>query len=399
MSMLHSHEQTALNPTQVNGAFSKASDASARVINIKTYNIHDILSGDPECPVTIGTLQFLIRSQAALHMAHAKENQGKLKELLKKRGNTLRGFVLYADQIGPVAYAIYYPMIDNKGARVAYCEDFFIVESYRKYGIAKILFHELAQRTMQDNAEYLQWATDARNTPVIGFIENKLGAKHPDVITISATELLENNSTAARNHSALTKSWDSKELVTRPLKAEDVNLPERLGLSPNIIRNTGDLPFKGFVTYEKSKPNAPLAITPGWTHFSTFQLREGLHLEQPVFTVEKDADKKQIVHSIITAAKKYAEASRYAYFRWHISESEPTMHSILTEDLGLHKDSMLGNNASELTVYSLTNGALNKLASTNPDRTIRISTADPIGTGGMRNQIKANAEELSLKRA
>ena len=350
--------------------FDKATQANDRQIPVTTYNIHDILRGDESCPVTLGTFQFLVRSQAALHMASAVDNQDRLKTLLKNRGNTLRGFVLHGEGVGPVAYAVYYPMIDSNGSRVAYCEDFFIVESFRKYGAAKILFHELAKRTMQDNAEYLQWATDRRNQPVHGFVQNKLGARHPDVITIAASALI-------KNKVNLRGDWNEKDFVTRPLKAEDVNLPERLGLSPNIIRNTGDLPFKGFVTFSRSKTNEPIAITPGWTHLSTFQLKEGVHLEQPVFA--EGVNKEAVMQSVITATRKHIDSNKLAYFRWHVTGSDKDMRDVLCDKLGLEVDSMVGTPESELVVYTLTNGSLKALADKEPCRVLVVPTNDPIG--------------------
>jgi len=338
-----------------------------RQIHIETYSIHDILRGDNNCPVTLNTLQFLVQSQASLHMASAKDDPERMKMLLKSKGNTLRGFVLYAKDLGPAAYAIYYPMIDSKGARVAYCEDFFIVESYRGHGVSKILFHELAKRTMQDNAEYLQWATDRRNIPVHNYVQQRLGAKHPNIITISANKLL-----AAKPRI----DWDSKDLATRPLKVSDVDLPGRLNLSPNIIRNTGDLPFKGFVTFDRSRPNEPLAITPGWIHFSTFQLKEGLHLEQPIFA--NGVDKQNIISSVIQASRKHASANRLSHFRWHV-EDDHDLRDILQKKLDLAVDSMIGTPESELIVYTLTNGNLNALAENIPSRILNISPDTPIG--------------------
>lgn len=373
-------------------SFEDAAANNARRIRITTYDIHDILRSDGECPVTLNTLQFLVRSQAALHMANVNENQERLKTLLKDHGNTLRGFVLYADGIGPAGYAIYYPMIDGRGSRVAYCEDFFIVESFRKHGVAKILFHELAKRTMEDNAEYLQWATDRRNLPVHGFIQNKLGAKHPDVITIAANDLLDPDT---MSEISLTDMWNDKDLITRPLRAEDVNLPGRLGLSPNLIRHTGDLPFKGFVTYERGKGTEPLAITPGWVHLSTFQLRKGLHLEQPVFA--NDTNRENITLSVINASRRYTDATKLAYFRWHIDQNDPFMTSFLQGRIGLSVDSMIGTRESELIVYTLTNGALLRLAEDVPDRVLSISNSAAIGSPQKLNKQKSMLAQAPLK--
>lgn len=371
-------EQAKPVTANITPAFTQADTAvTHREIKIETYSIHDILDENGNCPVKLGNLQHLIHCQADLHMAQSIDDQARLKDLLKSRANTLRGFVLHGDTAGPIAYLVYYPMIDSKGARVAYCEDFYIAESFRGRGTAKILFHELAKRTLADNFEYIQWATDRRNVPVHDFVQKKLGAKQPGIITISANALLSEKD-------ALLNQWTRKEYVTRPLRGSDVNLPEKLGLSPNIIRNTGDLDFRGFVTFEKGKQQ-PVAITPGWIHLSTFQLKEGLHLEQPVFLAANNKEglsvnEEGILSSIVDASRKLAKGSQLEYFRWHINDDCASMKSLLQDQLGLQRDSMLkGQPETELIVYTLSNGALKALSEATPDRTLRIPVAAPIG--------------------
>jgi hypothetical protein len=373
-------EQAKPVTENVTPVFNQANVVTHREIKVETYSIHDILDENSNCPVTLGNLQHLVHCQADLHMARAVDDQARLKSLLEGRKNTLRGFVLHGDTVGPIAYLVYYPMIDSKGSRVAYCEDFYIAESFRGRGTAKILFHELAKRTLADNFEYIQWATDRRNVPVHDFVQKKLGAKQPGVITISANSLLLNEK------DALINAWACKEYMTRPLRGNDVNLPEKLGLSPNIIRNTGDLErFRGFVTTEKSKPNLPVAITPGWIHLSTFQLKEGLHLEQPVFLPAGNKEgitvnEEGILASIIDASKKFSKAEQLGYFRWHINDDGSSMQTLLQDRLGLQRDSMLkGQPETELIVYTLSNGALKKLSDEEPDRTLRIPLSAPIG--------------------
>ncbi len=361
---------------QTGTTFQRVSQPTVRDIQITTHEINDILRGVAGCPVTLVGLQRLIHAQAALHRAHADEDLDGLKSMLKSRGSTLRGFVLHAAGVGPVAYAVYFPMIDGQGERVAYCEDFFINEAFRGHGVANILFHQLAKKVMDEGAEKLQWATDKRNGPVHTFVQGKLGATHPDIITIAANELLDETKPASLR---LTEAWNGKEYKTRLLTPEDSNLVRELGISPNIIRLTGDLSFRGFVTTLRNKPD-PVAITPGWTHLSTFRLKEGIHLEQPVFANGHPTSK--IVASVAQAARQHVQRNRLDYFRWHIKESEGPMRAILHDQLQLPIDSMLGNPESELIVYNLTNGALRKLATEVPDHVLHISTASPIGGSG-----------------
>ena len=218
---------------------------------IRTYDIHDIRRG--KCPINLGTLAFLIQSQASLHRASAVFDVNKLDELLQRQSNQMRGFVLCTDKNDPVAYAIYYPMIDHKGERIAYCEDFFIVESFRGYGAAGILFHELATRTMKEDATALQWATDGRNAPVQNYVQ-KLGAVHPHIVTISANKLL----TTPDVVSKLKPEWDKRSFIT--IEHTDVDLHKPFNL-PNIVRKTGDMSFRGFATFEKGKMHDPVALT------------------------------------------------------------------------------------------------------------------------------------------
>ncbi len=373
--------------------------ANDRKLDIKTYNIHDIVTGNPSCPVSMDTLKYLIRAQASLHMAAVNEDSNnRLNSILKERISTIRGFVMHAEGAGPVAYAIYYPMIDGKGERVAYCEDFFIVEAYRGYGVANILFHELAKRTLDDNAKYLQWATDRRNTPVQGFVENKLGANTPPkVVTISANSLLHPESNF---RSILNKEWnnatnpdvsqnDSKYIV-KPITPNSVHLLENSGENPNIIRNTGDMRFVGYTVTDRNNPHKAVAIVPGWIHFSTFQVKEGIHLENPKFIDAKtDTEKTQIVNAVLDVAARHSAKSNYNHLRWHIDVENDFMLGLLQDKLNLPKDSMIGTPESELIVYTLSNGNLAALANSNPARTINVAANVPIG-------VKRQSIELAL---
>jgi hypothetical protein len=349
--------------------------------SIKTYDIHDIRRG--KCPVNLSKLMFLIESQASLHGTTSALNVTKLDELLQKQVNQMRGFVLCTEKDAPVAYAIYYPMIDHKGERIAYCEDFFIVEAYRGYGAAGILFHELAARTMKEDATALQWATDGRNIPVHKYVK-KLGAEHPEIITISANKLL----TAPDIVSKLKPEWDKENFIT--VEHTDVDWHKHFNL-PNIVRKTGDMSFRGFATFEKSNRHDPVALTMGWIHTSTFQLNQGLHLEQPVF-INGYAHKENVIHSVIDASQRYAKTNKLGYFRWHIGEKDSLMRGILIDTLGLPVDRMLPDQPqSNLIVYTLSNGALKALANANPPRTLLIPANAPIGQRPTSNGISVPA--------
>lgn len=359
--------------------FGEVAAANMRTIAVTIHDIDDILHKTPGCPVTLSSLQRLIHAQASLHRTSAVENLRSLRKMLESRGSTLRGFVLHGDGIGPIAYAVYFPMIDHRGDRAAYCEDFFIAESMRGHGVADILFYELARKVMDEGATKLQWATDKRNEPVHGFVTKHLHAKHPDIITIAASDLLKESSRASE---LLRTHWNAKDYITRPLTPEDSQLPNKVQLSRNIIRATGDLSFRGFVTFRKGDPSRPVAITPGWTHLSTFRLREGIHLEHPSCQANFDPD--ALVASIAIAARKYIHSKGLSYLRWHVPESDDPVRTVLREKLILPIDSMLGDEDSQLIVYELTNGALTALAQTPVKPIVEIPNSSPIGTSARR---------------
>lgn len=353
-----------------------------RSIKIDTYDIHDIFDFESNCPsdLNVYRLQTLISNQADLHHQSCQSDPHRLADILLENPNTIRGFILYAKEsndvpIGPVAYSIYYPMIDVEGRRVAYCEDFYISQSYRGYGVANILFHELAKRTMADNASYLLWATDKRNLPVLKFAAEKLGASQPNIVTINTTDLLSGHKKTGKFEQ---HGVESDGYVTRMIRPSDVNLVTKLGINPNIIRHAGDLTFKGFISFKIGNYLDPVAITPGWKHFSTFQLREGVHLENPAFGNITQQERESVMFSIIKAADTFA-GDEYPYMRWHVKKDDTFVLGMLHQDLELPVDSMLGTPESELIVHTLANGALHNLAESNPSRTVFIPRNDPIG--------------------
>lgn len=355
---------------------------------ISTHDIKEISANGngTKPPVTPTGLQRLILSQAALHRAKAVENLAKLKTTLKKDGNLIQGFILHSEGIGSVGYAIFYPMISGQGEPMAYCEDFFVVESFRGHGVAKILFHELAKRTLSTGATKLQWATDKRNIPVHRYVERRLGAHHPDIITISATELLNPGSLPSMS---MLSTWNRKELDTRPLTVKDLPAIIQFGLNPGMITDKRGLPFRGFITTLKDAPKAVVAITPGWTHFSTFRLQKGIHLESITVAdrYKNSIPLDGIISSIASAAQRYAEIEGRAHFRWHIRDVDGPMKNTLMGRLGLKVDNMVGDKASDLIVYNLENGNLIKLADDSPDLTLRIRRDHPVGTNSRPQEI------------
>ena len=211
--------------------------------------------------------------------------------------------------------------------------------SFRGFGVGRLLFHELAKRTIEENSEYLQWATDRRNGPVQAFVE-RMGAVHPDIITLAASSLLADTSPLA---SSMKAAWTNSNYVTRPITRNDLQAVLKVNLSPDLIRQTGDLDFQGFITFEKGTKK-PVAVTPGWTYLSTFQLKEGLHLEDPAFVGGiGDHVKEAVVLSVINEAKSFMGKSKHLhYLRWHVTEDNEFMGNLLRNKAKLPCDSMNG---------------------------------------------------------
>lgn len=379
---------------EINNHFGSARDArnnhtyanrnEAKPLEVKTYDIHDILRGAGTTPLRVGDLIWLVANQARLHGCDSVRDESTLADYMMKHGSTFRGFVLHAEGKTPVAYALYYQTVDEKGKKVAYCEDFFINESFRNQGVAKILFQELASRTINDGCSYLQWATDGRNQQVIDFVTRKLEAKTPEQIgkiTISASELLDKEH---RQHlfSHVRGEHKKSPYETRPITPNDLPDLYKVGLGPEIINETGALPFKGYITHLKNKPSEVLAITPGWIHFSTFQLKEGLHLEHPSFAQGLSDDVKtdvmlSVLETSATFRKRNQSVPHNNHVRWHIFQNDAFMTDLLQNKLGLGVDTMTDDPSSRLHVFQLENGHLHKIATETPKREVYDRTVFP----------------------
>ncbi len=365
------HERTARDPSNTNGK------NEPRMLPVRAYDIHDILRGSGT-PLTVGDLQWIIGCQANLHGCNARKDENTLKKYLSEHGSTIRGFVLHAEGKMPVAYAIYYQTVDEKGDKVAYCEDFYINDSFRNQGVAKVLFQELAARTLSDNCKYLQWATDGRNQQVLDFVTKKLGAKTPEEIgkiTISANELLlqEHRHKLFSDITGRPVGPRRSPYETKPLSPNDLPDLYKVGLSPAIIDGSGALPFKGYITRNKNNPNEVLAVTPGWIHFSTFQLKEGLHLESPSFAPNlSEQVKTDVMLSVLEKAtsfrKSYESGPHNNHIRWHISQKDEFMVDLLQNKLDLKVDTMTDDPKSRLHVFQLENGRLDNMAKSEPAR-------------------------------
>lgn len=347
-------------------------------------NIHDFVQiGEGQSNFQhLRKLDILIGSQANLHRAHYTGDTTRLEQAISKRQNTIRGFILHTADDRMVGYAIYYPMIDSEGKRAAYCEDFFITEGYRGKGVAKILFAQLAKSVSDDGADYLQWSTDGRNEPVHGYVSS-IGAIKTDIATLSCDLLLDDRHLKALSAA---DALNNANYLTRPIETHDVDRVRKLGFSRDLIQATGDHDFRGFITFRADDLNTPVAVTPGWTQLSTFQLTEGLTLESP--TIAPGVQNRSILLSIAKAAKKKAKALDAKRLRWHISGDRQDIVSVLSGEFKAETDSMLGTPESAFVTYILRNGKLRALAdSANPPEragVIKVHRGSWTGSNGRR---------------
>jgi GNAT superfamily N-acetyltransferase len=396
-----SNPTTHLEPTST--SFQGAAAPGLREYALRFYDIQDFMGTDKR--LTVHKLQALIHSQAMIHHTHAIDNLEGLRKVLETKGSTVRGFVLWPEGMAsPVGYSIYFPMIDPKGSmlnqdgthtgsRMMYAEDLYIDQSMLRHGLGKVMIRELARRALADGAQKLLWTTDSRNAAFKQFV-GTIQANRSSMVSVAAGDLLNPDSQASKKLKScgeateLIKSWRLKDLITRPMTAEDVQLPAALGMAQEVIRNNGDLSFKGFVTYRRNHPNRPLAITVGCRRLSTFTLLENIQLEPPVFA--EDAHQEAIVTSIVDAARKYAKQEHLSNLIWHIEKDIPEMSDILQGKLGLPVDSMLGTKESEFILYTLENGALVAARDQTPDMVLRLPVDENIGGVSRRRPVPGN---------
>lgn len=368
------------------GAEKDKGDGVSLSYDFSVVDLHD-LTDDGHRTNLLPVLDFFIRSQAALHHADYHGNQASLADNLQRRGNTFRGIVVYSKTNLPIAYSVYYPMVNGRGERGNYIEDAYVTESFRNNGVMESVFHELATRCVDEGAQFLQWSTDKRNLPFHRF-SNKMGAFQSGVVTLDLTEILNKKYEPTSN---LKAAWENTKFVSIPIVGQHVNKMKALGITPDIIRKTGDIDFKGFITFRADNMTCPVAVTPGWPHMSTFKQRHGLYLEQTTFSLNEnlsDDDKKSIILSSARAAKDYAEQHDYSYFKWHVQNDETIQIKVIKDELGFDVDTMVASSDSEMLVYTLTNGKLVALSKEDGRKVLLIPTDAPIGSRPIPTELR-----------
>lgn len=355
-------------------------------------DLHDIVKDPQTRENLLPGLEGLIRAQAGFHRVPYSGDLESLEKNIWKKGNTFRGFLVYTkeatdtastdtEQNMPIAYAVYYPMIDSKGRRAAYCEDAYVSEGFRDTNLFNIVLSEMGKRITEEGCEYLQWSTDKRNHR-FKLISQKIGATQPSTVTLVADDLLKMTSL---QENMLKNGWAQGNLKTRLIQASDINLLKGLNIDQNLIRMNGDMDFKGFITFDNRNLRKPIAITPGWEHFSTFKVTPGLYLESPTFDESvDDRQKLQILLSVSQEAQKYASQKdkKLGYLRWHVDSNDNDLMNILKDELSLPIDCMQGPGKldSQMIVHVLSNGSLQAMCDFMPtnDQILHVP-ADSIG--------------------
>jgi hypothetical protein len=349
--------------------------------DFNVVDLHDLPNLEPKRKKDLfGVLDYFIRAQATLHHAEYDGEVSSLEENIERRGNTFRGVVIYTRDKLPVAYAVYYPMINGAGERGNYIEDAFLEPNFRNRGLMQsLVYQQIAKRTLDEGATFMQWSTDKRNHPFHGF-STKLGAISGDLLTLSTSDLLLES---FQPPVSLLEAWKQTQFVTIPIMANHVNALKYLEISADMIRKTGDIDFKGFATFRADNLSKPIAITPGWPHMSTFRQKHGLYLEPTKFHPNEylsDDDKRAITASCAQALMTYAQANSFSYSKWHArNNGQDLQAAMLMADLGFHVDSMLGTQESEMVVYSLRNGKLLELSEVEGRKSVIIPSDQPIG--------------------
>jgi len=239
------------------------------------------------------------------------------------------------------------------------------------------VYHVLARRCSEEGAQFLQWSTDKRNFPFQGF-SRKIGATRPATKTLIANDFLAED--YVPQQPSLRQAWDNTNFVTLPIEGKHVNMTKQF-VTPDIIRRTGDLDFRGFITFRADDLRHPVALTPGWPHMSTFKLKHGLVLENPSFSEDSgltDQDKVAIILSCAKAAKTYAAANEYSYLKWHVKDDGEAPSRVLQGEISLPIDTMVGTVESEMEIYNLRNGKLRELAK-NKKNGVEIPVTTAIG--------------------
>lgn len=362
--------------TEVSAQDSFAQSAGPLMVPVqmRITNLADFLhlgNGDSTRGKQLNALSHLIHSQADMHESLYHGNPNTLGRAIKDRASTFRGFIVHAEDGRPAAYCVYYPMVDAEGKRAAYCEDIFIVEAWRGFGIFSTVLKELARLTVSENLEYVQWSTDARNNDFLAASKSK-GIVRAPIHKWDCLGLMDHGRCSSVAEKA---NIEAGEYTARPLNKDDLYRVGSLGYSKDLITNTGDLDFRGFIVFQKDdRSNTPVAIVPGWKRLSTFRLVEDIVLEQP--RIRSGHEELPIVLAVADAARKAGKAN----LLWHLTDGQNTdLEGVLSSQFGAHPETMAGTPESTMITHILRNGNLRALAESKPNLLILKPVNAPIG--------------------
>ena len=77
-----------------------------------------------------------------------------------------------SDEDGIVGMALHHPRYSTWKGRTWYLEDLVVTQTWRGRGVGKALFHAVARRAVEMNAQRLEWQVLEWNEPAIGFYKH-----------------------------------------------------------------------------------------------------------------------------------------------------------------------------------------------------------------------------------
>lgn len=378
---------TGANGTNGHTNGSNHMQAEFDEVPLQVFTLQDIRAGRTPC--SLRDVEFLLSGQAHTHKTRYTGNLSELRNKLGRTNTALKGIVLYSEQYGAIALATLFTGFHKGGQRKFYAEDLFVASDFRNHGVFRVLFHEVAKYTVNNGGHHLQWETMSNNPKMQAVIQH-YGAIRPDVVTLGASHLLDPK---YKFPEGLREAWQNNAYETSIITSQHTGDLGRLGIDPQIVWASGDLPFSGFITHER-ETKTPVAATAAWPRIGTFDLTDGIVLEHTIKqrlqgeSLEQRIERsKQIITSTIATlretASSYEKANnkphkiRTAKWLVNTGRDDPTStYSVLTQDFGLVTEQLGGGDREE---WILTNGKLIERANANVPLLMRIPKNKHIG--------------------
>ncbi|NEQ24054.1 MAG: GNAT family N-acetyltransferase, partial [Microcoleus sp. SIO2G3] len=177
----------------------------------------------------------------------------------------------------PVGFALYFPSYSTLTLQPGfYLEDLFVQPIVRGQGVGKALLKTLAQRVIDRQWNYLNWAVLDWNAPAIAFYK-RIGAEISEdvrVCRLAGDALLQLGDRSSAARSATSADIQAVyDLVRANVEADGGSFHGRLEvLEADLF---GDRPFAEAIVIEQDCEIAGLALY--FTSYSTFLTQPGLY--------------------------------------------------------------------------------------------------------------------------